>query len=258
MLELYITKILPLFVYPLGLALLFCLLALFLGIFRKSHWLAWLFVCIGSAQLWLSATPLVSNYVLASLERRHAPRYVADYPTVQAIVVLGGGLEAVKPPRRTFEVNAEGDRVVHAARLYHAGKAPLILVSGGTLPWRKVPPETEAMRAFLEELGVPARAVVSEPASINTHENALFSKQILDKKGIHEILLVTSAFHMMRSAAVFRKVGFKVTPAPTDYRVVEDSISLFDFLPDVRYLHQTTIGLKEYMGLMYYALQKRL
>ncbi|EDN67963.1 Protein of unknown function DUF218 [Beggiatoa sp. PS] len=195
---------------------------------------------------------------MVSLERYHPSQDITDYPMVQAIVVIGGCLESAKPPRRTFNVGDAGDRVIHAARLYHAGKAPLILVSGGTLPWRKVPPEADAMRAFLEELGVPTKAVMSEPDSITTYENALFSKKLLDNKGIHKILLVTSAFHMRRSAAVFRKVGFEVIPAPTDFRVVKNPPSLFDYLPDVRYLHQTTIAIKEYIGLEYYALKQRL
>ncbi len=258
MLELYISKIFPLFIYPLGFTLTLCVLALLLRTFYKSHRLAWWLIGIGAFQLWLSSTPLVSNYIFVGLESYYPAQDVVDYPTVQAIVVIGGGLESIKSPRRTFDVGAAGDRIIHTARLYHAGKAPLILVSGGTLPWQKISPETDGMLAFLQELGVSAEFVMSEPDSINTYENALFSKKLLDRKGIDKILLVTSAFHMRRSAAVFRKVGFEVIPVPTDFRVVENSLSLFDYLPDARYLEQTTIAIKEYIGLAYYTLRQRI
>ena len=258
MFELYLSKTVPLLLYPLGLALTSGLIALLLGLFRKTRGLAWLLALLGVAELWAASTPLAADYLLGSLERYYPPQAVTGYPHVQAIVVLGGGVEGIKPPRKTFDVNASGDRILYAARLYHAGKAPSILVSGGSLPWQEMPAEAAAMRFFLEELGVPARAVLMESSSRNTHEDAAFSKALLEAKNIRKILLVTSAWHMPRAAAVFRKTGLEVVAAPTDYHVVERSRTFFDWLPDAKSLHRSTIAVKEYVGLGYYGLKDRI
>ncbi len=90
-------------------------------------------------------------------------------------MVLGGAMEPAIPPRFPYpNLGAAADRVWEAARLYHAGKAPLIIASGGRLPWLgQKTPEAVAMRQFLEALGVPADAVVLESHSRTTHQNAV-------------------------------------------------------------------------------------
>ena len=70
-------------------------------------------------------------------------------------------------------------------------------------------------------LNVPEDALWYETKSLNTYENALHTRQILDKNGISHIVLVTSAVHMPRALALFEKQGFSVIPAPTDYNVTQ-------------------------------------
>ena len=118
------------------------------------------------------------------------------------------------------------------------------------------------MATLLEMMGVPDSAIIEEPNSLNTYENAVNVQKILDQKGIKEILLVTSAFHMPRARLIFEKLGMKVIPAPTDFYTTEGKVKDFNLgtilvylLPDSRYLNLNAIALKEYLGLFIYYLK---
>ncbi|MBO7745122.1 YdcF family protein [Paenibacillus sp. MWE-103] len=98
-----------------------------------------------------------------------------------------------------------------AAELYHQGFAPTILPSGG--PSRNV--ETTEW-AFLREiglaLGVPDHAILREDRAANTFENARFSKQVLQQKGVipKKAILVCKSYHARRALLTYQ-VDFKET-----------------------------------------------
>ena len=73
------------------------------------------------------------------------------------------------------------------------------------------------MMEILTQVGVPPAAIIQEPNSFNTYENAVNVKQILQSRGIKNILLVTSALHMPRSLAIFKRQKITAVAAPTDF-----------------------------------------
>ena len=87
----------------------------------------------------------------------------------------------------------------------------------GNLLEKKVS-EAEEMIAFLDKMDVPRADIIIEGASRNTHENAAFTKTILenDYPG-SRCLLITSAWHMRRSAGCFKKEKVAFTPYCVDY-----------------------------------------
>jgi uncharacterized SAM-binding protein YcdF (DUF218 family) len=213
----------------------------------------------------LGSNRWVSYGLARSLEWQYLPP--TDLPQAEVIVVLGGGTESAQYPRPSVEVNAAGDRVLHAARLYRQGKAPAILVSGGNIVWlggRSMTP-AEEMADLLAMLAVPPNAIWLQPGSQNTQEDAAYSAQLLKEKGIQRVLLVTSAMHMPRSVALFRHLGIDVIPAPADYTITQagwDSLFspdpqalLVNMLPNASSLSLTTNALKEYLGLFVYGLR---
>lgn len=258
---LFLSKLLPLFVYPVGLTCILLIVALVL-IMRQSRWAA-VPVVIALLVLGAASNASVNAMVLRSLEWRNLPQ--GDLPTTDAIVVLGGGILPREEPRPDLEVMEGGDRTLYAAKLYQQQKAPLILVTGGRIKWHgEQYPESRDMAALLRRLGVPNKAIFQEPNSLNTYQNAVFSKAILDRRDVHKILLVTSAFHMPRAKAVFQKQGFEVIPAPTDFRITQINSNparktwignLLDALPDTDYLWSTTVAIKEYVGIVVYWLK---
>lgn len=258
----YLSKLLPLLVYPLGLACILLILALVLdkrGRWRRSMLIAALTL------LWLGSNRWVSYGLARSLEWRHLPP--EGSPSAEVIVVLGGGTESADPPRPMSEVNGAGDRVLYAAKLYHQGAAPHILVSGGNLDFSTARGETPAneMADLLKLTGVPSEDIWRQSESQNTYEDALYSTKMLEERGIEKIILVTSALHMPRSLALFEKQGLQVIPAPVDFTITERNWenafkpSLDEFLiyllPNASSLGLTTNALKEMIGMLIYDLR---
>lgn len=246
---LLLTKILSQIAYPLLASLL---LAAWAGtlLWRNRRRSGGILLIVALGWLWLWSTPVFSDWIRASLERRYPPLPVAKLPAVDAIVVLGGAMEAAKPPERLYpDLNAAADRVWHAARLFRAGKAPLILVSGGNLPWSGIDrPEAAVIAELLQEFGVPATAIVLEPNSRTTRENRDNSLLILHSLGVHRILLVTSALHMPRALALFEATDLEAIPAPTDFEVHERPQHPLRWLPDAQALSDSSRAFKEYLG----------
>ncbi|MDB4303295.1 YdcF family protein [Desulfosarcina sp.] len=250
--DLYLSKLIPLFIYPLGFALVMSVLAM--GILGLSARLARLFLFVAVTVLWLTSTPMFADYLGLTLERQYPPVSVEETPTADVIVVLGGAVGGPERPRITVDLSDATDRVLHTARLYRAGNAPVVLISGGGIPWLGSDiPEAGSIQTLLEEWGVPGTSIIAEAASRNTYENAVLSKALLVERGLQRVLLVTSALHMPRALATFQSAGIDAVPAATDFTVTyKDQRTVIDFLPDAEALSRTTHAIKEYVGYAYY------
>jgi uncharacterized SAM-binding protein YcdF (DUF218 family) len=248
----YGSKILQELLYPYNLVLL--LMAI-----------AWLFLrrnCIRAAQRALVAaflllavpgTGYVNHLLLKPLESAYPTRLAADCPTADVIVVLGGTTAQLAPPRLEAE-EIRGARLQMAARLYHAGKAPIVVVSGGPYPVLNGEYRSEAddMRDVLIAFGVPDRAIRVERDSRNTYENVLFTKRVLGDKPGAKALLVTSAFHMPRAVALFQKQGVEVEPAPCGHLTLGKPGVLSGLRPELGQLSRSELAIKEYVGRLVY------
>lgn len=259
---LFLSKLLPLFIYPLGLACLLLAIALIVA-WKYPQRVA---LAIGAALiiLLLASNGWVDKLVVKSLEWEHIPQ--SELPNAEAIVILGGGVRATGNPRPFVEVNEAGDRVIYGAKLYRDGKAPLIITSGGRIDWRGGGDRAEStdMATLLELFGVPKTAIIEDPTSLNTRENAVNVQKILQERKIGRVLLVTSAMHMKRSILIFRHLGMDVIPAPTDFlfsaRDLQEPMNswesvILNLLPDSDRLQDLTRALKEYVGIFIYRLR---
>jgi uncharacterized SAM-binding protein YcdF (DUF218 family) len=257
----FLSKLLPPLVYPLGLACVLIVLALLLH--RRVGWQRAVLI-LALLVLFAGGNRWVAMGLARSLERRYLPP--ASLPVAGAIVVLGGGTASPETPRPIPEVNSAGDRVIYAAWLYQQEKAPAILASGGLLDWTPLhTTPAQDMAALLAMMGVPSEAIWLQPESRNTYEDARYSAQILKEKGVRRILLVTSAWHMPRSVRLFQAQGLEVVPAPTDFSVTdadwEDITSLnlrsqiLGLFPSADNLGLTTRMIREYLGMLVYDLQ---
>jgi uncharacterized SAM-binding protein YcdF (DUF218 family) len=165
--DLYLSKLIPLFIYPLGFALGLSILAA--GILGMSPRSARLFLFVAVIVLWGASMPFFADYLGLTLEGQYPPVAVEETPTAAVIVVLGGAVAGAAPPRITVDLSDAADRVLHAARLYRAGKAPVILISGGAIPWLGSDiPEAESIQTLPEEWGVPGASIIAEASSRNT------------------------------------------------------------------------------------------
>ncbi|MFE9789212.1 YdcF family protein [Nocardia salmonicida] len=130
-----------------------------------------------------------------------------------AIVVHGSGLLGDRvPPLLASRL----DRALGIWRAAH-GPSPLLVASGGKGSDERVA-ESTAMADYLVEHGVREDEILREDRSTTTRENLLFSRELLARRGIDSrILLVTSNFHVLRTALLARQVGLdaQAVGAPT-------------------------------------------
>ena len=256
---LYLSKILPPLVYPVGLV---CLLLILAILTRRTKWQLPLLIA-AFVLLFLGSSRLVALGLARSLEWQYLPP--KTMPKADVIVVLCGETLSMEYPRQTVEVDGAGDRLIYAATLYHQGVADHLLLTGGKIDWLSTGnPAAEDMATLLELMGVPRQAMWLETTSRNTYENAVNSHAMLGSKGIRRIVLVTSAAHMPRSVALFKKQGFDVIPAPTDFAVTQADYEqlkngdigawLLSLLPSAGSLSLVTGMLKEYIGMLVYKL----
>ena len=254
---LVLDKALTLLALPLGAAVGAGLLALVAFAFGRRRGAAVL-GAFAVVWLWGWSTPLPTGAIVAPLADSYPVRGIETLPAADAIVLLGGGIKPLRGDMVYPDLNDSADRIWHAARLYHAGKAPLIISSAGNV-WGgpRRPSKAQAMRMLLEALGVPDHAIVIEARSRNTRENAVFTEKIASDRGIGRVLLVTSYWHLRRAEAAFRRVGVDVIPVAIDY-VARRSFAkprVLTFLPSVSALSFNSLLLKEHMGYLVYRLR---
>jgi len=264
----------PFLVSPLFLSIFFSLIALAILPAEKTvkkilKYIA-LFFCVSVAILAMQSTtsvlaglwevPLGTLETLKSTGITVPPSQdTLETPQFDAIVVLGGSINAAaSDDRGRIQTNDSDERIIAAFRLYQAKVAPLVLVSGGSgnPAW---PDKREAplMSDLLETMGVPRNAIIIEDSSRNTYENATLSKPLLDKVGAKRIVLVTSAWHMRRSAAIFRKQGYDFASFPVD-SLKEPFTPPADLTPDAGALDRSTRILREIVGIIAYKILGRL
>jgi uncharacterized SAM-binding protein YcdF (DUF218 family) len=254
----YLSKILWFFVQPLNFSI-FLILAALLAVMFSRRRLAVTSASVAFLILALSAWTSLGALLLNPLEERF--QRPASLPkTIDGIVVLGGGLEgAINLARGGYELNSGGDRFVEAGTLARRFPNARILVSGG-IGTILLEGEGDADTAprLLAALGVARDRLIVENKSRNTAENASLSKELINPQPGETWLLVTSAFHMPRSVGLFRKVDFPVVPWPTDYRTPRRQG--FGFFKDneTDALQNTTVAIREWIGLFAYWLSGRI
>jgi uncharacterized SAM-binding protein YcdF (DUF218 family) len=157
-------------------------------------------------------------------------------------------------PEGQVQMGEAVDRLIEALRLYKRGVAPLILVTGGNLgvlssnEWS----EAQGMLDFLTLAGVPSQAILLEDQAQNTYQNALYSRPLLELVKAQRVLLVTSAFHMKRSLAIFKRQEIPVTPYSVDSRLLNYSFPL-NLLPSLRAFGIVDMVVREVVGYIVYA-----
>jgi uncharacterized SAM-binding protein YcdF (DUF218 family) len=202
---------------------------------------AWLMALLAAAllarrtgpwrQRWLVAAAMLlfvggNNALLNAATRAWEARPVPLSAVAPAdAAVLLTGITISKPPRDRVYLSQGADRFTHALWLYRAGKVRRIIISGGLAtitPRPGMVPEAQDLATLLKLAGVPAQAILVEPRSHNTRENALFTKALLDQHpDIKSLVLVTSAFHERRALACFAKVGLHPAAFPADFRATD-------------------------------------
>jgi len=246
-----LSKILALCVLPPG-GLFFGLL---LGVvFMRKLWgKALIGLCL--VLLYTLSTEPIRDILMHPLE--------FQYPIVQtqdladegmALVLLGGGVYEQAPEyggQDSLHTSALL-RTFYASKLAKETKLDVYATGGKPLQKEQKDAEGTVMKRVLVAWGLSPEHVFAENLANNTWENATRIRDILQKKGIHTVVLVTSAWHMPRSVACFRAQGLNVIPAPTDYLTKMTAYDARSFIPQAAVFEDSVRALHEYLGLLFY------
>ena len=206
--------------------------------------------------LYLASSPIFVNQLLRWWEYKgKTPSEIGKVYEVG--VLLTGGMakaEVWQPPH--IWVGVSFDRAAQAFQLYKAGKIRKILISGGQgriSGSEKGGSEGRSIRQYLIASGVPAAAILLEPKSRNTHENALFSAQILQKQlNTNECVLITSAFHLARAEGCFKKAGIATNPFAASFLQQTQRIWVDSFFPNEESFNFFAALWHEWLGYVVY------
>ncbi|MGA9822013.1 MAG: ElyC/SanA/YdcF family protein [Desulfobaccales bacterium] len=252
-------KVLESLLLPLPL----CLGLLFIGLgllwFTRRQRSGKILVSVGAGLLLILSYSAVPDMALRPLELKYPP--VADLNAGPGgaknalsigagiyIVVLGGGIGGDATLPVTSQIgSASLSRLLEGVRLYRAEPGRKLILSGGSV-FNPVP-ESQVMSRVALIMGVNPRDIIQESVSRDTVEEARLLKPLL---GRERFFLVTSAFHMPRAMALFRRQGLDPVAAPVDLLAQQrGQWSPGDLFPSSHSLDLTEIALHEYLGLIW-------
>jgi uncharacterized SAM-binding protein YcdF (DUF218 family) len=238
----------PLF-FPLPLCLEILLIGLFLLWLTKKQRAGKIVVSIGTVLLAGLSFGLVSDALLRPLENKYPPQLEIDgISDVKWVVVLGGGHRSdPKVPVSSQISGGSLARLVEGIRLQRKlPQSKLILSGGGAFD---PIPNANIMADVALAIGVDKEHLILEQSSKDTKDQAILIKELV---GEDRFALVTSASHMPRSMALFRKQGMNPIPVPTDHRVKErQGSSPRIFFPNATDIGKAERALYEYLGLIW-------
>lgn len=124
-----------------------------------------------------------------------------------AIIILGKHMPGGNPDAEALE------RAKAGARLWIEGRAPAVIPCGGKRGDEPVG-EADWLASELMRLGVPPTVIHPERGSINTEQNLVFAKRMMDGWGGGSAIVVTGAAHMPRALAVCASIGLRASGWP--------------------------------------------
>ena len=197
----------------------------------------------------------VSNRLLRSLEV-DAPSTKKPGFTYDAVILLGGLVEDRTDTHNGVAYNDNVERLNGTFDVLKRGEARFAILSGGS--WNAdTEPEGKTLADELVRMGIDRDRLLVEDRSRNTRENALFSADIIRARGLHSLLLVTSAFHMKRALRCFETVGLDVDTMPVDFKSYDPDRFTGSFIPRSKSLHESSVALREGAGRVVYKLTGR-
>jgi uncharacterized SAM-binding protein YcdF (DUF218 family) len=248
-------------VASLLLPLSLCLGLLFIGLgllwFTRRQRSGKILVSAGAGLLLVLSYSGVSDMALRPLELKYPP--VADSDAGSGgpqdghflgagsyIVVLGGGINRDATLPVTSQIGSQSlSRLLEGVRLYKAEPGRKLILSGG--PVFSPISESQVMSRVALIMGVNPRDILQESVSRDTEEQARLLKPLV---GRERFFLVTSAAHMPRAMALFRRQGLEPVAAPAGLPAQQTAPwSPGDFFPSSLSLQRMEIALHEYLGL---------
>lgn len=170
------------------------------------------------------------------------------------VAVLGGGESDLPAGAAIDELSSTAlARIVEGVRIFRALPGARLIVSGPASGPR--PSEASVYARAAESLGVPAGRILKIDTARDTEAE---SRAVRAIAGVAPVALVTSAWHMPRAAALFRRAGVSIVPCPADYSAPREAPGWAEATWDVDSLDRSTHAVHERLGILWLKLRGRL
>jgi uncharacterized SAM-binding protein YcdF (DUF218 family) len=172
-----------------------------------------------AAFIYLIGASALPDALLRSLERPYFGVKPETLPVCDAVVMLGGGLDPSPNEVGELHLTKAGDRIIAALEMIRLGKAPALVCGGSAVEMggeKKV--EADLFKKALIDRRVPVPEIISLGHCADTHDEAVRTRAIAEPRGWRRVLLVTSANHLPRATATFRKAGIEVVAVPCNFQ----------------------------------------
>ena len=236
---------------PLSACLLLALLGLFCLWFTRKQKTGKVLLTISTFLLGFLSYGAVSDMLVRPLEEKYPP--LSSFESVEGlkwIVVLAGG-SSVDPglPLSSYLSEASLIRLSEGVFLHNRLPRSKLIVTGGS-GFEGTTPVAEVMADIAMEWGVDRKEIFVEKKAADTKDHVIYVKEIVRDD---PFILVTSASHMQRAMALFKKNGMEPIPAPTDYLVKdrEGGLTPGVFFPGAGSLEKAERAIHEYLGLIW-------
>jgi uncharacterized SAM-binding protein YcdF (DUF218 family) len=192
--------------------------------------------------------PLEASYPPLLAEATAASSTLSDgSPAPRWVVVLGGGHAESRSLAPIDQLSAPSlVRLAEGIRLQRLLPESKLLLSGGSNGRETT--EAQVLAAAGTSLGAPQDRMVLESQSWDTIDEVRALRALLGKE---RFVVVTSATHLPRAMAMFKKAGMNPVAAPTDYLALHESSGIVDWIPHAGAGFVIERALHEYLGLFW-------
>jgi uncharacterized SAM-binding protein YcdF (DUF218 family) len=237
-----VKKIISVFLMPFTFSLIFILLGLYFLWFTKKQKRGKVLVSAGFFSLIIFSFAPIINPLLSDLERNSS---IYDGSRVEFVVVLGcGHYSNPKLPLSSHLISQSLTRLCEGIKILRENRGSKLILSGYS-GLNDMIPNAVVMKNVAISLGVDPSLIITEPRPRDTIEEAKYISEIVKEK---EFALVTSAFHMRRASAIFKRRGLNFVTAPTYYIVKGENHSL---VPRAGTISNSHTLISEYLGYMW-------
>jgi uncharacterized SAM-binding protein YcdF (DUF218 family) len=154
-----------------------------------------------------------AGYLAVSLLQVWSTGRTDQAQPVDAIVVMGAAqYDGVPSPQLAA-------RLDHVVELWPQGLSPLVVATGGKRPGDRFT-EAEASATYLIDRGVPADAILLEDQGASSFESLTGVAEMLQQRGLDDVLIVTDPYHALRSRLIAEQLGLRAYVSPTPTSVV--------------------------------------
>jgi len=248
-----VSKFFTFLVLPPGIFIILFFLAAF---YVKRYKMVFIFFAIC---FYLLSNTLVSNFLLEPLEKPYNKIFTKNRQA-DAVIILGGG--NVQGSANLPLGDSAYKRAIYGLYIAKTQNLPLLFSEGSLRgqeseagsflkSMHEIDKYLAVKLSFSKKLERGKFSILTEDKSLDTFQNAKFTREKFDKFGIKKptIYLVTSAFHMTRAKLLYEHFGFGVIPSATDFKINHRNFVFWDFFPHMYALENSFLALHEYAGL---------